>query len=481
MKTYHGGHGHPDSSKQITGSKGDDYIYAQTNGHPSNQIHIFSLDGNDTIKMSMATNIGRNISHGHHVFGGRGKDSFIFADLEKLKGTIIGRLDDFNPRDDTILIGDQLLDLNNPEGITGYKVSIVRYTDPSNTALISAPQNWLQIETISGGRVLYALEGARRNPGVVFEEEGHFLRPDAVVPLYLRPVIYEFQNNFLPDSIVAKYIIETGPIVSHKKFDEVIKGTTSADAIDGQRGDDLILGGYGGDLIFGYFGDDTIFGGPGNDAIDGGKGRDKIFGNTGDDILYGGTDDDYVHGGLGNDTIFGGTENDTLYGGFGNDVIDGGSGDDAIYGGQGDDRILGKLGNDRLGGGLGNDTIHGGGGNDTISGGLGADVLSGGAGADVFVFGAPRQSQPGINSDTITDFERGFDRINFILMDADTHVAGVQDFVFSFDTAQANSIWFLRDPRYGIILYGDVNGDGDADFSIKLLGLTGLSRDDFIF
>lgn len=481
MQTFHGGHEHPDSSKEIIGSKHDNYIYAQTNGHPANQIHIFALDGNDTVKMSMSTDISRTISHGHHVFGGRGKDSFVFADLDQLKGTIIGRLDDFDPVNDSIYIENQLLDLRQPSAITGYKVSVVRYTDPLNIERIATPQQWLQIETASGGRVLYALEGARRNPGVVFEEETHFLRHDVLVPQNLRPVIYENPNNFLPEHIISAYIEKAGPLVSYKATSEVIEGTMTSDAIDGQRGDDLIHGRFGDDLIFGYFGDDTIYGGPGNDAIEGGKGRDRLFGNAGDDIIYGGSDEDIIRGGLGNDTIFGGSENDTLYGDFGDDIVDGGTGDDVIFGGHGNDKLLGKSGHDRLAGGAGNDTIHGGPGNDTISGGPGADLLTGGAGADVFVFGAPSQSGLGSNADTITDFQRGLDKVHLGLMDANINLAGVQDFEFSGTEAAGYSVWWNRVPGTGVMLFGDVDGDGKADFSIRLLGLTGFGASDFIF
>lgn len=481
MQTFHGGHEHPDSSKEIIGTKHDNFIYAQTDGHPSNQIHIFALDGNDTVKMSMRTDVARTVSHGHHVFGGRGKDTFIFADLDQLKGTIIGRLDDFDPANDKIYIEDQLLDLMNPSAISGYKVSFVRYTDPLNLERIGTPQQWLQIETASGGRVLYALEGARRNPGIKFEEETHFLRHDVLVPENLRPVVYENPYNFLPEHIISAYLEKNGFLVSYQGASEVIEGTMKSDAIDGQRGDDLIHGRFGDDLIFGYFGDDTIYGGPGNDAIEGGKGRDRLFGNAGDDLIFGGSDEDFIRGGIGNDTIFGGSENDTLYGDLGNDFIDGGTGDDVIFGVQGNDKLFGKSGHDRLAGGAGNDTLHGGLGNDTISGGPGADVLTGGLGEDVFVFGTPVQSGLGANADTITDLQRGVDKIHVGLMDANVNAAGLQDFKFSGTAAADYSIWWNRVVGTGVAVYGDVNGDGKADFSIKLLGLTGLGESDFIF
>jgi Ca2+-binding RTX toxin-like protein len=53
----------------------------------------------------------------------------------------------------------------------------------------------------------------------------------------------------------------------------------------------------------------------------------------------------------------------------------------------------------------GNDVIAGGAGEDTVVGGLGDDTLSGGGGADTFLYTV------GDGNDTITDFERGDDRL----------------------------------------------------------------------
>ena len=53
----------------------------------------------------------------------------------------------------------------------------------------------------------------------------------------------------------------------------------------------------------------------------------------------------------------------------------------------------------------GNDAVAGGPGPDTIAGGLGNDTLSGGAGPDTFLYAV------GDGNDTVTDFERGVDRL----------------------------------------------------------------------
>ena len=101
-------------------------------------------------------------------------------------------------------------------------------------------------------------------------------------------------------------------------------------------------------------------------------------------------------GGNGAQTLTGGGEEDTLRGGNARDILIGGGGNDSLSGGNGADNLSGGAGNDRLAGGDGADRLNG---------GLGNDRLTGGDGADVFVFDA------GFGRDVITDFTRGFDKI----------------------------------------------------------------------
>ncbi|MDM3862902.1 MAG: DUF4214 domain-containing protein [Aphanizomenon gracile PMC644.10] len=115
--------------------------------------------------------------------------------------------------------------------------------------------------------------------------------------------------------------------------------------------------------------------------------------------------------GAGNGTLTGGTGNDTLNGGTGNDTLNGGTGNDTLNGGTG---------NDTLNGGVGSDTLTGGDGNDTLTGGAGSDTLTGGAGDDIFGYAALTDSNAGtltganLTFDTITDFNKGQDRISVV-------------------------------------------------------------------
>ena len=68
--------------------------------------------------------------------------------------------------------------------------------------------------------------------------------------------------------------------------------------------------------------------------------------------------------------------------------------------------LYGQDGADELWGGAGADLLDGGAGNDLLGGGPDADTLTGGAGADRFVLLA------GMESETITDFAPGQDRID---------------------------------------------------------------------
>ena len=84
-----------------------------------------------------------------------------------------------------------------------------------------------------------------------------------------------------------------------------------------------------------------------------------------------------------------------------------GAGADELHGGAGNDGFFGGGGDDRLFGDTGVDTIYGDGGDDHIDGGTGDDVLRGGAGNDTFAFGI------GCGSDTVADFQDGFDKLDF--------------------------------------------------------------------
>ncbi|WP_343714237.1 calcium-binding protein [Inquilinus sp.] len=317
--------------------------------------------------------------------------------------------------------------------------------------------------------------------------------------------------------------------------DDLAFGGAGADFIDGGGGDDVIDGGTGNDAMQGNFGDDTYFVDSAGDTVTefsasdgtdtiyssvsytlpqfverliltgsaainatGGDAADTLVGNAGANTLTGNGGADFLSGGDGNDVLRGGAGPDVLDGGNGSDTASYFSGSTGVAvslatgkatGGeaQGDtllaiENLSGSQGNDSLTGNGAANTLQGWNGNDTLSGGLGTDTLTGGGGADRFVYGAIADSAVGANADRITDFSHAQrDRIDLSAIDANTGLAGNQAFTFivgafTHVAGQLHAVASGTDT----LVEGDVNGDGAADFQIKLSGLPTMVAADFI-
>ena len=178
----------------------------------------------------------------------------------------------------------------------------------------------------------------------------------------------------------------------------------------------------------------------------GGNHRDYLYGHAGDDALFGDAGNDVLNGHKGNDTLDGGADND---------MLDGGAGNDALFGGDGDDVLIGSWG---------------------------VDTLAGGSGADIFVFGSADTGNWQSNADTILDFSQADgDLIDLSAMDA---VEGGGDDAFSFIgtsafSGTAGELRYFTDPD-GAFLAGDTDGDGAADFFIRVDGVSDLSQADLV-
>jgi serralysin len=251
-----------------------------------------------------------------------------------------------------------------------------------------------------------------------------------------------------------------------------------------------------------------------NNVLTGLDGNDTLVGNDGNDTLYGGVGDDNLDGGLGNDSLSGSTGTDTLLGGAGNDTLNGGTGTDSMVGGAGDDLYLvdssldvvveaaaegtdsvqsalsytlnANVENLTLSGsaainGSGNalhNVLTGNAANNRLTGADGTDYLSGGLGADIFDFNAIGESSVGAGRDVIADFSSAqLDRIDLSTIDADSVLAGNQAFTYigaaAFTAAGQVSL-------VGDVLYGDINGDGLADFEVQVIGAPVLVQGDFV-
>ena len=271
--------------------------------------------------------------------------------------------------------------------------------------------------------------------------------------------------------------------------DSVVATNDFAPEVYGGRGNDTI------DYWVGSLGHGNFYGGAGNDHLGGGKlednlygddGVDTILGRQGNDIIEGGQGNDFLYGGYdytpsnsGIDNIYGGSGLDTIFGGDDQDFLYGGGGADSIFGGHEDDEVDGNSGDDIVTGGDGNDKVYGGSGKDLLTGGNDRDRLWGGGEADTFDFNAAGESAVGANRDIIKDFDHDeADLIDLKGIDAKSGPAGDQAFTFIGDTSFNNKAGELR--FHNGVLSGDTNGDGSADFQIKVNGINSLSANDLV-
>lgn len=135
--------------------------------------------------------------------------------------------------------------------------------------------------------------------------------------------------------------------------------------------------------------------------------------------------------------------------------------------------IRGGGNNDRLAGLAGDDILDGGGGKDVLVGGSGRDELTGGSGADVFDFDAASDTAVGRRCDVVIFNHADGDRIDLSGIDADGD-GSTGDQAFAWVNALHLSAAFAKIPgqlRFAQgILMGDSNGDGKADFHIRIDG-----------
>jgi Ca2+-binding RTX toxin-like protein len=125
-------------------------------------------------------------------------------------------------------------------------------------------------------------------------------------------------------------------------------------------------------------------------------------------------------------------------------------------------------------------------GNDTIEGGADRDDMTGGIGADTFLFrDGDFSGTTFATADIIRDFSSAEgDHLNLAFVDANTSNGAGTNEAFSFIGTAAFS-HTAGELRYEQIsgytyVYGDTNGDGAADFMVRLDGLHSLTGGDFV-
>lgn len=286
-----------------------------------------------------------------------------------------------------------------------------------------------------------------------------------------------------------------------EKYDSVIE--------NGQEGVDLVKASCSYTLWWGV--ENLTLTGAGDTNGTGNDDSNTILGNSGNNILTGNKGNDILIGGSGNDTLDGGSGVDRMGGGAGNDiyVVDDrkdrvlestGAGTDLVKAsvsytlatnvenlaliGSGDMNGVGNALANVITGSVGKNLLKGMEGDDTLIGGRGADSLYGGTGKDTFVFSTLRDSTvSGTGRDTIFGFSQAErDRIDLSGIDAKAPSTTNDAFTFVGTKDFSKKAGELRFEKTATdtYIYGDVDGNGRADFAIHLNAAVTLVKGDFI-
>ena len=234
------------------------------------------------------------------------------------------------------------------------------------------------------------------------------------------------------------------------------------------------------------------------------KNIENLTGSDYNDILKGSTLSNTINGLDGNDTIIAGTgkTNDIFDGGDGIDTISyeqatslvtidlsntssqvtTGSGSDTITNFE---NLTGSNYNDTLTGDNNNNTIIGGAGNDTINGNGGNDTLDGGAGNDIFIFDQVLSID---NIDTILNFSSVYDtiKIDDSIFDVFTNLGTIlQSNLFSSidGSASDGDDYILYNTTTGELSYDNDGSGSNAALVFATLGTTlhpTISYTDFV-
>ena len=321
--------------------------------------------------------------------------------------------------------------------------------------------------------------------------------------------------SYLYSPTSVKVDLSTNPVTASE-------GAAEGDTITGVEG--IFGSAYGDDELTGDSGNNWIRGAPGNDTIRGGDGHDTLIGARGEDAVWGENGNDTLDGRRGSDTLKGGPGNDTLEGGADPDSLDGGPGVDTVTYEQSDagvevdlspetdtasgghaagdtiekfENVTGSEHGDELTGdsepnalqGLGGaDELTGGGGADTLTGGAGQDELTGGGGKDTFVFSAAADSTSAA-WDTIDDFvslalasardddeDKDPDQLDLSALAGTLSFIEEEDGAFDGAAGQGQVRYVHGTSGSGseasehTDVEVDVNGNGSADFVVRLLG-----------
>lgn len=280
------------------------------------------------------------------------------------------------------------------------------------------------------------------------------------------------------DNDTVKSNVEGGNRIDLAGGDDTYTGKGFA----GGNRHDQVYGGAGMDTMTVYTRQSDYYGDDGNDYISSAGYWNMLVGGKGTDtVSYQAQDNDKHVSGWGVDLDLGqqyartGKGREEWIKGFENaegtsvgDGLVGSSANNKLWGLGGQDDIWGMKGNDKLFGGDGSDYLYGGNGNDQLTGGKGVDHLWGDSGKDHFIFAALNEMGKGNKADVVEDFETG-DKID---------LSGAGSFTYIHGQSFHNVAGELRFANGSLL--GDVDGDGTADFAIKVKDVNMLQDSDLI-
>ena len=372
----------------LNGGAGNDYL----DGGAGNDT-LNGGSGNDTLDGGTGNDTLDGGSGNDTLNGGDGDDTASYAngfgvevDLRMITAQTLNP--SFSQRDTLISI----------ENLTGSAYNDHLIGNSGANVLIGGDGD----DTLNGGAGSDTLDGGDGNDTVSYV--GHSTGVSATM-------LFRIQNAQLEDELRN---IEN---ITGSAHDDFLTGGAGGNTLNGGDGNDVLRGRDGNDVLRGGDGDDTLLGGDGIDTLDGGDGIDTLYGGEGDDRLDGGDGDDTLNGGEGDDRLDGGDGDDTLNGGDGIDtarydthsagvrVSLAETGEQEVNSDSGEKDTLTSIEN--LMGSDFNDILTGNSGANTLDGGTGADTLTGGGENDTFKF------ETGFGADTITDFTRDSDTLDF--------------------------------------------------------------------
>jgi Ca2+-binding RTX toxin-like protein len=321
---------------------------------------------------------------------------------------------------------------------------------------------------LDGGAGVDSLAGGKGNDTYIVDHANDMVleEPGAGTDMVKSSVSYALGDNL--ENLTLTGTAQADTSGTGNELNNIITGDAGANRLDGRGGVDKLAGGDGDDSYF----VDLIAKGAGakatvalEDTVTEKKGQGD------NDALYLAVSQDTLN------KLASATKATTLTLGANLENLDAsntGSLKLNLTGNAANNALIGNDGDNVLNGGAGNDFIAGGDGDDLIIGGLGTDTLFGGAGADTFSFTSIKDLGLNDTQDVIQDFTSGEDLLSF---------KGFKG--WTFDTAAsaatgAKQLWAVVDGG-DTIVYGNSGGTLDADFSIKLTGVTTLATSDVTF